>query len=67
MDARRAWHTGRLWHGKIDSAFPADNVRQMAAPDWVSLSDEQLLERRISTLGLSLEGTALDPLINQLI
>jgi hypothetical protein len=38
----------------------------MAAPDWVSLSDEQLLERRISTLGLSLEGTALDPLINQL-
>ena len=38
----------------------------MAAPDWVLLSDEQLLERRISTLGLSLEGTALDPLINQL-
>jgi hypothetical protein len=38
----------------------------MAVPDWVSLSDEQLLERRISTLGLSLEGTALDPLINQL-
>ena len=38
----------------------------MAAPDWVSLSDEQLLERRISSLGLSLEGTALDPLISQL-
>ncbi|MGH8101309.1 MAG: putative zinc-binding metallopeptidase [Chthoniobacterales bacterium] len=38
----------------------------MAASDWVSLTDEQLLERRISSLGLSLEGTALDPLINQL-
>jgi hypothetical protein len=38
----------------------------MVAPDWVSLTDEQLLERRISSLGLSLEGTALDPLINQL-
>jgi len=38
----------------------------MAAPDWVSLTDEQLLERRISSLGLSLDGTALDPLISQL-
>lgn len=38
----------------------------MAAPDWVSLTDEQLLERRISSLGLSLGGTAIDPLINQL-
>ena len=37
-----------------------------AAADWASLSDEQLLERRISTLGLQLEGTTLEPLIKQL-
>ena len=37
-----------------------------AAADWGSLSDEQLLERRISTLGLRLEGTILEPLITQL-
>jgi hypothetical protein len=38
----------------------------METPDWASLSDEQLLERRISTLGLKLEGTTLEPLIKQL-
>ncbi len=38
----------------------------MEQPDWVSLSDEQLLERRISSLNLRLEGTALEPLIKQL-
>ena len=38
----------------------------MEATDWVSLSDQELLERRISTLGLRLEGTALEPLIRQL-
>ena len=38
----------------------------MESPDWVSLTDEQLLERRISTLGLRLEGTSLEPLIKQL-
>ncbi len=38
----------------------------METPDWVSLGDEELLERRISTLGLTLEGTALEPLIKQL-
>jgi hypothetical protein len=36
------------------------------AEDWASLSDEQLLERRISALGLQLEGTTLEPLIKQL-
>jgi hypothetical protein len=41
-------------------------MRQMEAPDWVSLSDEQLLELRISKLGLKLDGTALEPLIRQL-
>ena len=38
----------------------------MEAADWVLLGDEELLERRISTLGLKLEGTALEPLIKQL-
>ena len=38
----------------------------MEAADWVSLGDEGLLERRISKLGLRLEGTTLEPLIKQL-
>ena len=38
----------------------------MDVADWASLSDQELLERRISTLGLQLEGTALQPLIQQL-
>src|SRR2546423_4250749 len=38
----------------------------MEATDWASLSDEQLLERRISKLGLKLEGSGLEPLIKQL-
>src|SRR5437879_8454725 len=38
----------------------------MEAADWASLSDEELLERRISKLGLRLEGTTLEPLIRQL-
>ena len=41
-------------------------VREMEAADWASLSDEELLERRISKLGLRLEGSALEPLIRQL-
>jgi len=35
-------------------------------PDWVSLNDAELLEHRISQLGLKLEGTTLEPLIKQL-
>src|ERR1051325_8159594 len=38
----------------------------MDVPDWVNLSDEELLERKISQLGLKLEGTELEPLIRQL-
>jgi hypothetical protein len=38
----------------------------METPEWVSLGDEQLLERRISSLVLKLEGTQLEPLIKQL-
>src|SRR5712671_6092966 len=38
----------------------------METPDWASLSDQDLLERRISKLGLRLESTPLEPLIQQL-
>src|SRR5213079_83992 len=38
----------------------------MEAADLASLSDAELLERRISSLGLRLEGTALEALIRQL-
>jgi hypothetical protein len=34
--------------------------------DWASLSDDELLEKKISQLGLRLDGTALQPLIQQL-
>src|SRR5438105_7327998 len=50
-----------------DSTPRGDTVRKMeAAADWASLNDEQLLERRISKLGLRLEGTTLEPPIKQL-
>jgi len=49
-----------------DRGFPGDTVREMEAADWASLSDQDLLERRISKLGLRLEGTTLEPLIRQL-
>jgi hypothetical protein len=38
----------------------------MASADWVQLSDNELLERRISQLGLKLEGTDIEPLVQQL-
>src|SRR6266513_3460538 len=38
----------------------------MEGADWTSLTDEQLLERRISKLGLKLDGSGLEPLIKQL-
>ena len=38
----------------------------MDGADWVNLSDEELLERKISQLGLKLEGTELEPLIRLL-
>jgi len=34
--------------------------------DWTSLSDQELLECRISKLGLKLEGSGLEALIKQL-
>jgi hypothetical protein len=38
----------------------------MEAAEWVNLSDDELLEKKISQLGLKLEGTELQPLITQL-
>jgi len=38
----------------------------MEVADWTTLSDERLLELRISKLGLRLDGTTLEPLIRQL-
>src|SRR3954466_6547224 len=38
----------------------------MQVPEWVNLSDEELLEWKISRLGLRLEGRELGPLIQQL-
>lgn len=39
---------------------------QPAEPNWTSLGDDELLEKRIRALGLKLEGTELQPLIQQL-
>ena len=39
---------------------------RMESPDWASLSDDELLEKKISQLGLKLDGTELQPLIHQL-
>lgn len=38
----------------------------MTPPDWADLPDEKLLERRISGLGLSIEGTEVEPLVARL-
>jgi hypothetical protein len=38
----------------------------METVNWVNLSDDQLLEKKISQLGLKLEGTDLQPLIGRL-
>jgi hypothetical protein len=55
-----------IWLERRDRALGSDTMRGMEAVDWASLSEEKLLERRISKLGLRLEGTPLEPLIKQL-
>src|SRR5262249_2969125 len=65
--ALRSTALGQLLFIKRCDSIPLDDtMRQMEAADWVSLSDAELLERRISSLGLRLEGTALEPVIRQL-
>jgi hypothetical protein len=41
-------------------------LKDMASEEWATLSDDELLEKNISKLGLKLEGTELEPLIQQL-
>ena len=38
----------------------------MEPPEWLSLNDDELLEKKISQLGLKLDGTELQPLVQQL-
>jgi len=38
----------------------------MDAAEWVNLSDDELLEKRISHLGLKLEGSEIEPLVKKL-
>ena len=49
-----------------DMALSGATLREMHAVDWTALNDEQLLELRISKLGLRLEGTPQETLIRQL-
>ena len=42
-------------------------LRRMEATDWAGLSDDELMEKRISQLGLKLDGTRLQPLIRTLL
>jgi hypothetical protein len=50
----------------VTAVLPVITCARMEEADWASLSDDDLLERRISTLGLKLESTSLEPLIKQL-
>jgi len=63
---RYGWVDNSESFRRRDRGFPSDTVREMEAADWASLSDEDLLERRISKLNLTLETTTLEPLIQQL-
>ena len=38
----------------------------MEAPEWINLSDDELLEKKISKLGLTLAGSPVEPLVKQL-
>jgi hypothetical protein len=52
--------------GRFATAARTDTVREVEPADWASLGDQELLERRISKLGLRLDGTTLELLIRQL-
>jgi hypothetical protein len=41
-------------------------VAAMEAADWVNLSDDELLEKKIFQLGLKLEGSEIEPLVRKL-
>ncbi len=54
------------WRRCCDRLAWCDTVPRMESADWVSLSDEELLEKRISKLGLVIEGTELQARVQQL-
>src|SRR5204862_1079331 len=56
----------RRWQQACRRLGARDTVPRMEAAEWASLSDEELLEKRISQLGLKLEGTDLQPFVAQL-
>src|SRR4026209_1564405 len=45
---------------------PAANPEPLTPPDWTTLSDEKLLEVRMSDLRLTIEGTDLEPRIAEI-
>jgi hypothetical protein len=59
-------NVGDLWQRACRRFGARDTVPRMEADEWVYLSDDELLEKRISQLGLKLEGTDLQPLVAQL-
>src|SRR4029077_17895160 len=63
---RYGWVDNSESFRRRDRGFPSDTVREMDPNDWAGLSDDELLERRISKLNLTLETTPLEPLIQQL-
>ena len=46
--------------------FRRDTLSQMESVDWINLSEDELLEKKIRQLGLRLEGTEWEPLVKQL-
>src|SRR3954451_11688496 len=51
---------------KLVTFLPPATIKGMVSADWVQLSDEDLLEKKIRHFGLKIEGTEFQPLIQQL-
>ena len=51
---------------KLVTFLPPAILTHMQSADWVNLSDEELIEKKICHLGLKLDGTEWQPLIQQL-
>jgi len=59
-------HAARGEHSDLLISRRIAYAPSMEAGDWAELNDEALLEKRISQLGLKLEGAELQPLIQRL-
>src|SRR5436190_12217830 len=66
MDAKRKKEVMRRVFAACDAQQVRVSVALMEPGDWVGLSDEELLEKKISQLGLKIEGTELQPLVQKL-